>query len=148
MKRLFAVIALISLLILAGCGAVTEDVPLVPMDPAPAPIVGDEVSGGEETTPLPAHVHEFSDATCVLPKTCNVCGETEGNAVGHNWKNGKCSICGDNQQAPAVEHMVWIPKSGKKYHSSSSCSNMKNPSQVSKETAIQRGFTPCKKCYG
>ena len=26
--------------------------------------------------------------------------------------------------------MVWIPKSGKKYHRSSSCSNMKNPSQV------------------
>ena len=31
--------------------------------------------------------------------------------------------------------MVWIPKSGKKYHRSSSCSNMKNPSQVTLEKA-------------
>ncbi|MBP3313670.1 MAG: hypothetical protein J6K84_03315 [Oscillospiraceae bacterium] len=146
MKRLFAVIALISLLILAGCGAVAEDVPLVPMDPAP--VAGDEVSGGEETTPLPVHVHEFSDATCVVPKTCSVCGKTEGAVVSHNYQNGTCSVCGDEQQAPAVEHMVWIPKSGNKYHSSSSCSNMKNPSQVTEEDAIARNYTPCSKCYG
>lgn len=43
--------------------------------------------------------------------------------------------------------MVWIPNSGKKYHSSPSCSNMKNPSQVSIDTAISRGYTPCSKCY-
>lgn len=44
--------------------------------------------------------------------------------------------------------MVWIPKSGKKYHSSKSCSNMKNPSQVTIEEAERLGFEPCKKCYG
>ena len=43
--------------------------------------------------------------------------------------------------------MVWIPKSGKKYHSSSSCSNMKNPSQVTIEKAQSLGYTPCSKCY-
>lgn len=43
--------------------------------------------------------------------------------------------------------MVWIPKSGSKYHSSKSCSGMKNPTEVSKETAIDRGYEPCKKCY-
>ena len=43
--------------------------------------------------------------------------------------------------------MVWIPKTGSKYHRKSSCSNMKNPSQVSKQVAIQRGYEPCKKCY-
>lgn len=43
--------------------------------------------------------------------------------------------------------MVWIPKSGKKYHSSSSCSNMKNPSQVTIEQAQSLGYTPCSKCY-
>ena len=43
--------------------------------------------------------------------------------------------------------MVWIPKTGSKYHRKSSCSNIKNPSQVSKQTAIQRGYGPCKKCY-
>ena len=42
--------------------------------------------------------------------------------------------------------MVWIPKSGKKYHRSSSCSNMKNPSQVTLEKAQSLGYTPCSKC--
>ena len=43
--------------------------------------------------------------------------------------------------------MVWIPKSGKKYHSSSSCSNMKNPSQVTIEKAQSLGYTQCSKSY-
>ncbi len=43
--------------------------------------------------------------------------------------------------------MVWIPKSGSKYHSRSGCSNMKNPSQVTKAQAEASGFTPCKKCW-
>lgn len=43
--------------------------------------------------------------------------------------------------------MVWIPKSRKKYHRSSSCSNMKNPSQVTLEKAQSLGYTPCSKCY-
>lgn len=43
--------------------------------------------------------------------------------------------------------VVWIPKSGSKYHSHSSCSNMKNPSQVSKSEAENRGYEPCKKCW-
>ena len=43
--------------------------------------------------------------------------------------------------------MVWFPKSGKKYHRSSSCSNMKNPSQVTLEKAQSLGYTPCSKCY-
>ena len=45
------------------------------------------------------------------------------------------------------EEMVWIPRTGSKYHSSSSCSNMKNPSQVTLDEAIRRGYEPCKKCY-
>ncbi|MEG2719506.1 MAG: MBL fold metallo-hydrolase, partial [Clostridia bacterium] len=44
------------------------------------------------------------------------------------------------------EPLVWIPKTGKKYHSSSTCSNMKQPKQVSLDVAKELGFTPCKKC--
>ena len=51
----------------------------------------------------------------------------------------------DNQASSG--EMVWIPKSGKKYHSHSGCSNMSNPSQVTKEEAEDRGYTPCKKCW-
>lgn len=43
--------------------------------------------------------------------------------------------------------MVWVSKTGKKYHYSSTCSNMKNPSQISLSAAESRGLTPCSKCY-
>ena len=43
--------------------------------------------------------------------------------------------------------MVWIPKSGKKYHSHAGCSNMSNPTQVTKDEAENRGYEPCKKCW-
>ena len=44
--------------------------------------------------------------------------------------------------------MVWIPTNGgKKYHSRAGCSGMKNPTQISKENAVVKGYTPCKRCY-
>lgn len=49
-------------------------------------------------------------------------------------------------QSPQSE-TVWIPRTGKKYHRYSSCSNMVNPSKVSLEEAQLRGYGPCKKCY-
>lgn len=52
----------------------------------------------------------------------------------------------DSSAEPEAD-MVWIPKSGTKYHSHSGCSNMKSPSQVTKEEAEDRGYTPCKKCW-
>ena len=52
-----------------------------------------------------------------------------------------------NNDGSNSQEMVWIPKTGKKYHSKSSCSNMKNPSQVTKEEAEDMGYEPCKKCY-
>ena len=64
--------------------------------------------------------------------------ETQKPSTGQNDSN-------DNQVSNG--EMVWIPKSGKKYHSNSGCSNMKNPAQVTKEEAEDRGYEPCKKCY-
>ena len=43
--------------------------------------------------------------------------------------------------------MVWIPRTGERYHRKETCSNMKNPSYVTKDEAIRLGYTPCKKCY-
>lgn len=43
--------------------------------------------------------------------------------------------------------MVWVPKSGKKYHSNKSCSNMKNPKQMDINDAIAAGYGACSKCY-
>lgn len=42
---------------------------------------------------------------------------------------------------------VWIPKTGTKYHSISTCSSMKNPSKVTLESAIDQGYTECNKCW-
>jgi hypothetical protein len=43
--------------------------------------------------------------------------------------------------------MVWIPKTGAKYHRTATCSNMKNPSSVTETEAIKRGYTKCSKCW-
>ena len=54
------------------------------------------------------------------------------------------------QQAAAQqpqEQMVWIPQSGSKYHSKSSCSGMDGPRQIPISQAISRGYEPCKRCY-
>lgn len=50
------------------------------------------------------------------------------------------------QQQPQ-EQMVWIPQSGSKYHSNSSCSGMNNPTRVTISEAQSMGYEPCKKCY-
>lgn len=44
--------------------------------------------------------HEWTEATCIEPRTCVVGGETEGAALGHTWKEATCtspktcSVCG------------------------------------------------------
>ena len=44
--------------------------------------------------------------------------------------------------------LVWVPTNGgTKYHSRSGCSGMKNPMQVSVETAKANGYTPCARCH-
>lgn len=47
-----------------------------------------------------------------------------------------------------VKGEVWVPvNGGTKYHSKSSCSNMKNPKCITLEHAKAAGYTACKKCY-
>lgn len=91
--------------------------------------------------------HIWKDATCTSPKTCKTCGDTSGSKADHDYSGGVCRSCGKEQPNYSSGEMVWIPRTGKKYHCSSSCSNMKNPSQVTKSEAISMGYTPCKKCY-
>lgn len=62
--------------------------------------------------------------------------------------SGSSSSSGSSSGNTAVTgQYVWIPQTGKKYHSSSSCSSMNSPSKVTVERAEQLGFTPCKRCY-
>lgn len=55
----------------------------------------DTSSTESTTTSMPTHTHTFADATCTKPKTCS-CGETEGAPLGHNYKDGVCATCKEN----------------------------------------------------
>ena len=50
--------------------------------------------------------HDWAAADCENPKTCNICGATEGSALGHNWdfatctEPETCSVCGATNGEP------------------------------------------------
>ena len=52
------------------------------------------------------HQHTWVEATCTEPKTCSECGETEGEALGHQfseatyWAAPTCSVCGAVEGEP------------------------------------------------
>ena len=37
--------------------------------------------------------HQWKDADCLNPKTCTVCGKTEGSALGHEWTTPDVDLC-------------------------------------------------------
>ena len=51
--------------------------------------------------------HEWEDATCIHPKTCKLCGKTEGELAEHNWEPATCTepktcqICGKTEGTAA-----------------------------------------------
>ena len=58
----------------------------------------------------PPHTHVYADATCTLPATCE-CGATEGEALGHSYKSGVCSACGEKD--PDFSYTTIAKKGGK-----------------------------------
>lgn len=70
-------------------------------------------------------------------------GDTSGSS-GQDSSGGSVTI----PEPETGGDLVWIPThGGTKYHRSARCSNMIDPIQVSRETAIANGFTACKRCY-
>ena len=69
----------------------------------PYPVLGGEkvylVNGGYTNT-KPCE-HNWVAATCTEPKTCSICGKTEGFAMGHSWAEATCAapstctVCGE-----------------------------------------------------
>ena len=57
--------------------------------------------GETKTMSLPLDNHNWQNATCVTPKTCSVCGATEGGVKSHTWLDATCSapktcsVCGE-----------------------------------------------------
>ncbi|MCM1224201.1 MAG: hypothetical protein NC548_58090 [Lachnospiraceae bacterium] len=90
------IMAALSVSVLAGCGG----------SAAPASsdsVANDEANAGgtaESTEPEAECEHEWAEATCTAPKTCNKCEATEGAALGHTWVDATfsepktCSVCG------------------------------------------------------
>lgn len=82
-------------------------------------------SGSMYNKALSLHVHAFSPATCEAPATCKVCGETEGQALGHSWINATCtapktcSVCG-KIEGEALGH-DWLPATQERPETCSRC---------------------------
>ncbi len=71
-----------------------------------------QTCGGTLTwIPMEGHTHSWKDATCTAPKTCSICGKTEGEPLAHSWTDATCtapktcSICGETEGEP-LEH-IW-----------------------------------------
>ncbi len=51
--------------------------------------------------------HKWTAATCKAPKTCTVCKITEGSKSNHSYKNGKCSVCGQNASVNPKTDLIY-----------------------------------------
>lgn len=62
-----------------------------------------------QTEKISVAEHAWKNATCITPKVCKVCGETEGSELGHSWKVATCAApqtcrnCGETEGV-ALEH--------------------------------------------
>lgn len=89
------------------------------------------------------HMHSYSMTSRVEPQIGTSGYMLYSCSCGSNYKETIPALPQPNQSG----NMVWIPQNGSKYHSSSLCSNMKNPSQVTLSQATSWGYTACKKCH-
>lgn len=77
---------------------------LVYLDIADIPVVEDALRKIEM---LLHKEHEWTEATCLEPRLCEICGETQGSPLGHVWSPAtctepeRCGICGETGKAAA-----------------------------------------------
>ncbi|MBO5836451.1 MAG: leucine-rich repeat protein, partial [Oscillospiraceae bacterium] len=69
------------------CGAVRA----VSHDFAPATCTAPKTCKVCGTTEGTVAEHNYADATCTAPKTCKACGDVVGKALGHDYKNATCT---------------------------------------------------------
>lgn len=106
---------------------------------APAPVAEPE----PEPEPEPAAEELLPEEPPAEP-AAEAAGESASDHAGHSQSSAGVSVPAPEQG----ENLVWIPTNGgTKYHTSAKCCNMKNPIQVTLETALANGFTPCKRCH-
>lgn len=89
--------------------------------------------------------HNWAPATCTEAKTCRLCGETSGIALGHTTETGTCSRCHKNMGTwekrnyvdefdnPTGEHFISTTVSGKFSNSATTNSSLTAQIQVDSE---------------
>ena len=110
----------------------------LPEEPPAEPAAPEEIAeeAAEPAAPEETPVEE--------PPSADAAGESASDHAGHSQSGTGVSVPAPEQG----ENLVWIPTNGgTKYHTSAKCCNMKNPIQVTLETALANGFTPCKRCH-
>lgn len=67
---------------------------------------------GQETESVSTECgHIWQDATCVIPKTCSLCGQQEGSLLEHVWQEADCrhpktcTVCGQTE-GNALDHVL------------------------------------------
>lgn len=111
---------------------------LLPEEPPAEPAAPEEIAeeAAEPAAPEETPVEE--------PPSADAAGESAPDHAGHSQSSAGVTVPAPEQG----ENLVWIPTNGgTKYHTSAKCCNMKNPIQVTLETALANGFTPCKRCH-
>ena len=120
----------------------------------PDPVLPEEPAAPEETPipDAPSEVQPENAEAAEIPEPEQEAPSGNGTAPAGDTSGGSGQdSSGGSVTIPEPEtggDLVWIPThGGTKYHRSASCSNMIDPIQVSRETAIANGFTACKRCY-
>jgi len=78
---------------------------------------------------IPELTHDWQEADCVSPKTCLLCGETEGDSGGHKWTDATCLLaktclsCGliEGEPLSTTNNHVWIEATCKEPKTCSIC---------------------------
>lgn len=79
-------------------------------DPSIDQPVAENTTGSRQTE----HVHIWKDATCATPKTCDTCGVTMGDPLGHAWIPATftaaqtCTVCGITEGNPIDYHSISV----------------------------------------
>lgn len=128
--------------------------PVAEPEPEPEPEPAAEEALPEELPAEPAAAEEIVEEAAEPaapeeipveePPAAEAAGESASDHAGHSQSSAGVTVPASEQG----ENLVWIPTNGgTKYHTSAKCCNMKNPIQVTLETALANGFTPCKRCH-
>lgn len=144
-KTLAAILAFLFALSLCACKD-AENALADSQAPATSQAVLHTTESNEATTTDAVTTETTTETTTEI--TTEITTEDTTTAHTHSFFEGKCISCGEADPDYQQAANVWIPTNGgKKYHKSASCSNMKNPEEVTKSEAEARGFDPCKRCY-